>query len=704
MSQFPAIIELSSLNGSNGFKISGNRAHLVSGASVSVGDINGDGDPDILIASSGFTWDTASQTQPASYVVYGSASGFPANFSLGDLNGANGFKITDAPDFKALDYPGFRITSGDINGDGYDDVIVSSGFNEAFVVFGRPHFGPQLNLPLLNGANGFKITGDSGGAVATGDLNGDGYADVAVVGNALSVVFGRPSGFTANSAFLPTGSSFTGVGAISSDVAIGDFNGDGYADVLTSSSFGTDSDFGDAFVIYGKPSGLGDLNLNSLNGSNGFQIHGSTQGEGLGSRVANVGDVNGDGIDDFMVATISGPAGPVEYVIFGSRSGFPANFDRTTLNGSYGFRVTGASAWSIAGAGDVNGDGYDDLIIGDPSAHPNGQGSGESYVIFGKASGFGATLDVTSLNGSNGFKIKGAAAGDESGYSVSSAGDLNGDGLADLIVGAPLASPDGLHSGATYVVYGELPTAAVTRVGTDASQNLVGGNLDDVLKGMGGNDHLYGNGGNDVLDGGSGDDILSGGAGTDTATYISAPSGVTVSPAISAPQATGGAGTDTLISIENLTGSNYADTLTGNSGDNVLNGAGGADRLIGGAGNDHLIGGLGQDKMTGGPGNDVFVFNSIAETKVVVPDVITDFTSGQDRINLSAIDADTTTAGDQAFHLGATVGHVGDIAVTYDPVHDRTILDLFVDSDPNPDGRIWLYGNHTSLSAGDFVL
>src|SRR5262249_18197472 len=150
--------------------------------------------------------------------------------------------------------------------------------------------------------------------------------------------------------------------------------------------------------------------------------------------------------------------------------------------------------------------------------------------------------------------------------------------------------------------------------------------------------------GNDTLLSTSGNDTLNGGFGTDTASYANATAGVNVSLAAAGPQNTIGAGTDTLISIENLTGSAFADILTGNNGDNVLNG---------GAGNDRLTGGLGQDTLTGGAGNDVFAFNSVSDTLAgpLARDIITDFTPGQDKIDLSGIDANPTRKGDQAFRF-----------------------------------------------------
>ena len=145
----------------------------------------------------------------------------------------------------------------------------------------------------------------------------------------------------------------------------------------------------------------------------------------------------------------------------------------------------------------MNGDGFDDLIVGAPGADPNGSYSGASYVVFGQAGGFAADIDLSDLDGTNGFQISGEAAGDCSGLSVASAGDVNGDGFDDLIVGATGADPNGDHSGASYVVFGQA-TASLNRIGTDFADLLVGGDFADTLDGRGGNDTLDGRGGNDV--------------------------------------------------------------------------------------------------------------------------------------------------------------------------------------------------------------
>src|SRR4028119_1242759 len=502
-SGFGAGLNLSALNGSNGFAINGIAEDDNSGFSVSsAGDVNGDGFDDLIIGAL-FADGNGITEAGQSYVVFGSNSGFGASFNLSALNGSNGFAINGIAEF---DESGFSVSSaGDVNGDGIDDLIIGArsadpnGISEAgqsYVVFGsNSGFGASFNLSALNGSNGFAINGIaafdfSGASVSSaGDVNGDGFDDL-IIGARLAdpngisfagqsyVVFGSNSGFGAsvNLSALNGSNGFAINGIAARDLSgfsvssAGDVNGDGIDDLIIGAIWADPngiSDAGQSYVVFGSNSGFAaGLNLSALNGSNGFAINGIAAFDQSGLSVSSAGDVNGDGFDDLIIgARLADPNGNIDagqsYVVFGSNSGFGAGLNLSTLNGSNGFAINGIAAndWSglsVSSAGDVNGDGFDDLIIGAFLADPNGNiDAGQSYVVFGSNSGFGAGLDLSTLNGSNGFAINGIAAADLSGFSVSSAGDVNGDGIDDLIIGARDASPNGIsEAGQSYVVFG----------------------------------------------------------------------------------------------------------------------------------------------------------------------------------------------------------------------------------------------------------
>jgi hypothetical protein len=496
LAAFPPAINLSELNGSNGFAINGINEDDLSGSSVSVaGDVNGDGIEDFIIGAP-----SAGNRAGESYVVFGRTTGFPAALNLSELDGSNGFVING---IEAIDMSGRSVSAaGDVNGDGIDDVIIgapNAGFvvgyddiytaGESYVVFGRTTgFPAAINLSELDGSNGFVIKSagnddSSGSSVsAAGDINGDGIDDVIIgapgalptddfygynVGESY-VVFGRTSGFPAavNLSELDGSNGFVIKGSKAFEYsgrsvsAAGDVNGDGIDDVIIGAP-GANHYAGGSYVVFGGTAGFpAALNLSELDGSNGFVIKGTEASEYSGWSVSDAGDVNGDGIDDVIIGVRE--ADPSEsYVVFGRTTGFPASIDLSELDGSNGFAINGIdesdhSGPSVSAAGDVNGDGIADVIIGAREADPNGIiEAGQSYVVFGRTTGFPSALNLSELDGSNGFVINGIAEGDDSGRSVSAAGDVNGDGIADVIIGASAADPNGVDkAGQSYVVFG----------------------------------------------------------------------------------------------------------------------------------------------------------------------------------------------------------------------------------------------------------
>ena len=248
----------------------------------------------------------------------------------------------------------------------------------------------------------------------------------------------------------------------SSVAAAGDVNGDGVADFLIGApSVAVDEKpgAGQSYVIFGTTQGFpAAVELAALDGTNGFALNGIAAGDRFGASVAAAGDVNGDGVADFLIgAPFATPnnrafAGQ-SYVIFGTTQGFPAAVELAALDGTNGFILKGInspdlSGMSVSAAGDVNGDGIDDLLVGAPPLLFSITGlAGQSYVIFGTTQGFPAAVELAALDGTNGFALNGIAAGDASGTSVAAAGDINGDGVGDLLIGAPAAAPNGTGCG-----------------------------------------------------------------------------------------------------------------------------------------------------------------------------------------------------------------------------------------------------------------
>ena len=147
-------------------------------------------------------------------------------------------------------------------------------------------------------------------------------------------------------------------------------------------------------------------------------------------------------------------------------------FDLNTLDGTNGFVINGidagdVSGQSVSGAGDVNGDGIDDLIVGAPREGAS-ESFGESYVVLGSNSGFSSSLDLSTLNGSNGFVVNGINNYDYSGSSVSGAGDVNGDGIDDLIIGAYRFD----EAGESYVVFGRAAVPDVLKGDVDMDGDI----------------------------------------------------------------------------------------------------------------------------------------------------------------------------------------------------------------------------------------
>jgi Ca2+-binding RTX toxin-like protein len=302
-------------------------------------------------------------------------------------------------------------------------------------------------------------------------------------------------------------------------------NGDGFDDLIIGARYADPNgnyESGSSYVVFGKASGYSsNIYLSSLNGTTGFRLDGEAGSDKAGFSVSNAGDINGDGFGDVIVgAPGTNTTDGVSYVVFGKASGWSSGIDLSSLNGTSGFKLVGFEfegyvGGSVSSAGDVNGDGLDDIIVGAKWASVNGQSSGSSYIVFGKTSGFASSINLSTLDGINGYRLDGLATTDLSGYSVSSAGDVNGDGFDDLIVGANNADPNGADSGSSYVIFGSNSNGAASHVGTSGNDTMTGTSSADAMIGGLGNDSISGGLGNDVIKGANGNDTITGGSGAD---------------------------------------------------------------------------------------------------------------------------------------------------------------------------------------------
>ncbi len=368
-----------------------------------------------------------------SYVALGmgavpQAQAFEPAVKLACLDGSSGFRLDGVAE---ADFSGRSVsTAGDVNDDGIDDLLIGahqadtngSGSGSSYVVFGRSTgFSSTIDLSSLDGNSGFRLDGAA---------NGD------------------QSGYSVSTA--------------------GDVNGDDIDDLLIGAPYADpngNENSGSSYVVFGRSTGFNSvIELSSLNGTSGFRLDGVTAGDESGASVSTAGDVNGDDIDDLLIgahgAGTNGSGSGSSYVVFGNNTGFESVIGLSSLDGNNGFRLDGGprfeqSGYSVNTAGDVNGDDVDDLLIGALFADPNGENSGSSYVMFGRSTGFNLAIDLSSLDGSSGFRLDGVAEADFSGSSVSTAGDVNDDGIDDLLIGASAADPNSNSlSGSSYVVFG----------------------------------------------------------------------------------------------------------------------------------------------------------------------------------------------------------------------------------------------------------
>lgn len=423
-----------------------NRVNAQLGVSVSTaGDVNGDGYGDLIAGC--WRYSNGQANEGATIVWHGSASG------LSDAEKPDWWAESNM----LSAFLGLSVgTAGDVNGDGYSDIITGAFmYTSDYIAEGGASvfYGSSQGLALTPGwaDAGEGIGRNFGGSVATaGDVNGDGFADVIVgapnyegggrvflyAGTAQGLMF-EPADWIAR-----TDVDTEGFGrAIGS---AGDVNGDGYCDVIVG-AYQTGADDGEVQVFYGSPTGLPI--------TPDWTATPDQVGAWFGYSVGTAGDVNGDGYSDIIVGSPHYTHGQTEegatFVWHGSASGpgengTPANADWS----KEGNQENAHHGFSVGTAGDVNADGYSEVIIGAPEYTHGHSQEGRVYVYYGSPDGLHTDFFLLDWGG----EIDQGEAG--FGYSVAAAGDVNGDGYGDIIIGADRYNDDYENEGQAFVYYG----------------------------------------------------------------------------------------------------------------------------------------------------------------------------------------------------------------------------------------------------------
>jgi hypothetical protein len=442
----------------------GDQASAFFGCSVATaGDVNGDGFSDVIVGANAY--DNGEDGEGRAFVYLGSSAGLSTTAAW-----------TAESDQAFANFGWSVATAGDVNDDGFSDVIVGAwDYDNGEATEGRAfaYHGSAAGLGLTPAwtAESNQAGAFFGWSVATaGDVNGDGFSDVIVgamgydngqldEGRAY-VYHGSASGLAATTTWTAESNQASANFGWSVATA-GDLRGNCFSSVIVGAPLAENgqTDEGRAFVYHGSASGLST--------SFAWVAEGNQAGAILGGTVATAGDVNGDGFSDVIIGAERYDNGQTNegraWVYLGTASGVPNFVDAWTVESDQGGAQLGVS---VATAGDVNGDGFSDVIVG-AYAYDNGQvDEGRAFVYHGSAAGLAATV---------GWTAEGDQADPYFGYSVATAGDVNGDGFSDVIVGAAKYDNGETDEGRAFAYYGSVGGLSATASWTAESNQAIAG-------------------------------------------------------------------------------------------------------------------------------------------------------------------------------------------------------------------------------------
>ena len=580
------------------------------------GDINGDGLDDFLVSN----FDYGHGVKDTVYVFFGKTEGLD-NLSLSEFDSSDGFRISDADN--NAQFGSVVQSAGDYNGDGFDDLIISAPGSDtdgvesgrAYLIFGKETGFADIYIPDLTSEDGFVIAGQAGDrlgrlALAIGDINADGLADIAVGQKDRTIIlFGQSDGagpadlnnMSPDAGFILTGDRAANI------APLGDVDGDGIDDLMFAGSEFT-------AVIFGRDTGFDDLNVAELGSNEGFYLEVLQPGS---TAVIAGGDFNGDGFGDIGVRR-----GAEFHIIYGGERFGRRDFTGTAADDQHSAGIRDDVVGGLGGNDSLAGRGGNDHLSGGDGDDRLGGGNDDDVVDGGEgtdtvsyftayaavsvdlrlgeqAPGGGGVDTLLSIE-----NVVGSAFGDTI-VGTSGANTLQGgagkDRIAGLGGGDRMDGGEGIdtadYSWANSMIRVSLLATGVqdTNVGLDrltGFENLIGGSLHDVLEGDGNANILDGGAGNDLLISRGGADTLIGGSGMDTGSFEGNAQGVNLA-------------IRHFDSIETLIGTDHADRLLGSNGDDVLHGGEGDDRLDGGDGTDGLYGGSGNDRYVAREGTRI---------------------------------------------------------------------------------------------------